>query len=221
MLKILIIDDDTRLRNLLIKFFNENGYESISAEDATHARRQLEKYKISLIICDIMMPNEDGIEFVMQLRKQNNVPIIMLSSISEVEKKIEAFNIGVEDYVTKPFEPQELLLRVKRTLRDIVKDKEIYNFNGFIFDVKGLKLSQGLKNFFLTEMEAKILTILCQNQQEPLSREEIVKYYDLAQIDNRTVDVQINRLRKKIERDTKNPEIIRTIRNLGYQINLD
>jgi two-component system phosphate regulon response regulator OmpR len=219
MLKILIIDDDTRLRNLLAKFFNENGYESIVAEDANHARKQLIDHRISLIISDIMMPNEDGIEFAIKLKKESEIPLIMLSSVADSAKKIEAFEVGADDYITKPFEPKELLLRVKRTLKSVSEDKEIYRFSGFIFNVRGAKLSQGLEKFFLTDMEAKILTILCRNNKKPISREEIIDQYDVAEINNRTVNVQINRLRKKIEKDTKNPEIIRTIRNLGYQIN--
>jgi two-component system phosphate regulon response regulator OmpR len=221
MLKILVIDDDTRLRNLLAKFFNENGYEAIVAEDANQAREQIKIHKINLIISDIMMPNENGIEFAIKLKKESNIPLIMLSSIAESKKKIEAFEVGADDYVTKPFEPKELLLRVKRTLRMDAKDKEIYRFSDFIFDIKALQLSQNSEKLFLTDMEAKILTILCHNKQKPISREEIIKQYNIAKIDNRTVDVQINRLRKKIEKDTKRPEIIKTIRNSGYQINLN
>jgi len=221
MLKILIIDDDTRLRNLLAKYFNENNYQAITAEDTTAARVKLKEHKINLIISDIMMPNENGIEFAKIIKQEQNIPLIMLSSISDVKKKIEAFEIGADDYITKPFEPRELLLRVKRILQYFIKNKKIYHFNGFIFDIEACKLSKNSENFFLTDMEAKILKILCENQQKPISRDDIITQYDIADIDQRTVDVQINRLRKKIEKDTKNPEIIRTIRNSGYQINLD
>jgi two-component system phosphate regulon response regulator OmpR len=215
---ILIIDDDTRLRNLLGKFLEENNFQVSLVNGASAARDALKSDKFDLMIVDVMMPQEDGISFTKDVRQYSKVPIIILTARGDFNDRIKGLESGADDYLAKPFEPKELLLRINNILKRItINDKqENCVFGDYIFDLKNLKLSKNDEFIYLTETEIKILNILCENQGEAIDREKISGL--LGGVDSRTIDVQITRLRRKIEQNPKKPQFLQTIRNKGYKI---
>jgi two-component system phosphate regulon response regulator OmpR len=221
---ILVIDDDTRIRNLLSKFLDDSGFEVSSAKDATQARELIEEKQFDLLIVDVMMPGENGIEFTQDFRKTSKTPIIILTARGESADRISGLESGADDYLPKPFEPKELLLRINNIFKRIIltslektnksNDKNIQQFGEFSFNITESRLKKGSEFIHITDSEAKILTILCQNQSKPLSREELSKL--CGGIDTRSIDVQITRIRKKIETNPKQPNYLQTVRNCGY-----
>jgi two-component system phosphate regulon response regulator OmpR len=217
---VMVIDDDTRLRTLLGKFLQENNFNVTLAKDASEARDLLESQSFDILIVDVMMPGENGIDFTSHLRKISSfIPVIMLTARGEPTDRINGLEAGADDYLPKPFEPKELLLRINNILR-YSKQKAVANVNGnvcafgeftFAHDLKHLK--RGEEFIHITESEAKILNILCQEKGQIISRE---KLSELCSIDDRSVDVQITRLRKKIEINPKKPNYLQTARNQGY-----
>lgn len=223
MAKILIIDDDTRLRNLLGKFLNENSFETVLAKDSLEAKSILKDHNFDLLIVDVMMPNQNGIDFTKEFRQNNKTPIIMLTARGEFEDRIEGLEAGADDYLQKPFEPKELLLRINNIFKrsgnitnNKVDDSKNIHFGNFIFNLDDKRLKKDDNFIHLTDSEEKILFILCSNKATPLSREELSK--QCGNIDQRSIDVQITRLRKKIESNPKRPNFLRTVRNKGYVI---
>lgn len=214
---ILVIDDDTRLRMLLGRFLSENGFEVVLAKDATEARQSMEKNMFDLLIVDVMMPNEDGISLTTSIRQHSSIPVIILTARGEFDDRIKGLEAGADDYLPKPFEPKELLLRINNILKRAgsVKTQTICNFGDFTFNFSDSRLKKGEQITHLTESEAKILSILCNEQGVTVSRD---KLSSLCNIDYRSVDVQITRLRKKIEQNPKQPNYLHTVRNLGYVI---
>lgn len=225
MKKILVIDDDTRLRNLLGKFLGENDFEVSLAKDTKEARQILSENKFDLLVVDVMMPDENGIDFTEDFKKDNDVPVLILTARGEPYDRIKGLEIGAEDYLSKPFEPKELLLRLNNILRryDLVKlnsDLKKHNnqpdceFGDFVFNFDQMTLKKGENYIHLTDSEKKILAILAQNQNQLLSREKLAEI--CGNIDERSVDVQVTRLRKKIEENPKKSQFIQTVRNQGY-----
>lgn len=214
---ILVIDDDTRLRNLLGKFLEENGFAISLAKDTTEARIIMENQIFDLLIVDVMMPNENGIDFTENLRKNSNLPIIMLTARGESQDRIKGLEVGADDYMQKPFEPKELLLRInnifKRTVKNIDSSNICY-FGDFSFSYLESRLKKGEEFIHLTDSEAKILTILCKEKGKTVLREKLSIL--CGEIDERSIDVQITRLRKKIESNPKQPKYLHTVRNHGY-----
>ena len=227
-LKILVIDDDTRLRNLLGKFLTENGFETALAKDTEEAKSFLNIQKFDLLIVDVMLPNQNGIEFTHNFRLSlNTTPIIILTARGEQDDRIKGLEVGADDYMPKPFEPKELLLRInnilKRTQNNIFNNnfeqKNIVNesiifFGSFSFNPHQLRLKKGEEFIHLTESEAKILKILGENQGNAIARNKLSEM--LGGVDERSIDVSITRLRKKIEVNPKQPHYLQTIRNFGY-----
>lgn len=219
---ILVIDDDTRLRNLLGRFLGENNFNVELAKDTSEAREILEKNNFNLLIVDVMMPNENGIDFVCDFRKNNKTPIIMLTARGEFEDRIKGLEAGADDYLQKPFEPKELLLRINNILKRFeayngkIDDKNNCYFGDFVFNFLDFRLRKGDKFIHITDGEAKILNILCQKKGIAVSRENISEL--CGKIDVRSIDVQITRLRRKIEENPKKPNYLQTIRNKGYVI---
>lgn len=215
---ILVVDDDTKLRSLLAKFLDTNNFFVTAAKDTTEAREQMKNFAFDLIVLDVMMPDETGTEFAKKLRASNiDLPIIMLTALGEIEDKIEGLESGADDYLPKPFNPKELLLRIKSIIRRTQKLKAIEKlckFGEFDFNIDNLKLEKNKQSIHLTDTEATILKTFCQNQNQILSREDIAELS--SGIDERSVDVQITRLRKKIEAKPKNPEYLQTVRGKGY-----
>jgi two-component system phosphate regulon response regulator OmpR len=217
--KILVVDDDTRLRDLLTKYLGENGFFVSSAKDAFEAEEKIKSEEFDLLVVDIMMPGKSGIEFTKSVRQNNNIPILMLTAIGEVKNRVEGLESGADDYLQKPFEPKELLLRInnilKRTQKKKVTDDSCV-FGNFEFDFKNNKLTKNGKFIYLTEAEAEILGIFCKNINKPLTREQLSE--QLNNIDERSIDVQITRIRKKIEEDSKKPQYLQTKRGSGYNL---
>ena len=218
---ILVVDDDTRLRNLLQRFLRESGFFVSTAKDADEARLLLEQYKVNLLIVDIMMPKENGLEFLAKLRQENSVPVIMLTAMGDVEDRIIGLEKGADDYVAKPFEPKELLLRIASILkRTPVEKKECQKLDlGLcIFDMQNKELTskQG-ELLHITPLEQNLLVILGAKSGQVFSREKLSEILGAGQ-SPRSIDVQITRLRKKIEKDSKNPRYLQTLRGKGYML---
>ncbi|MBM3580288.1 MAG: response regulator [Alphaproteobacteria bacterium] len=213
---ILVIDDDTRLRMLLGRFLSENGFKVELGKDAAEARGLMQQQHFDLLIIDVMMPNEDGVRFTQNLRQTSAVPVIMLTARGAFDDRIKGLEAGADDYLPKPFEPKELLLRINNILkRTNAPAQPICQFGEFSFSFADSRLKKGEQPIHITESETKILAILCREKNSPVSRE---KLSDLCNIDSRSVDVQITRLRKKIEQNPKQPQHLQTVRNLGYVV---
>ena len=213
---ILIVDDDDRIRSLLKDYLSENNYVVSTAENADQAKKKLEYIKFDIIILDVMMPGQNGYELTKEVKKNTNTPIILLTAKSEVENRIKGLEIGADDYLSKPFEPKELLLRIKNI---ITKSKQIdLNTKHFIGNAKidlnrlNIKLKDKIKKINLSEK--KVLIEMLKNPGKTFSREEIGKIAGISQ--ERSIDVMITRLRQKIEINPKSPKYLQTIRGSGY-----
>lgn len=218
---ILVVDDDTRIRTLLGRFLSENGYVVSLAQDATEAEMFLEQYKLNLIVLDVMMPGLSGFDFLKKLRTENDVPVLMLTAMGESQDRINGLEFGADDYLPKPFEPKELLLRIKNILKRMPeeqKDIQFLKFGTCSYDLnkKELKNIDG-SIVHLTNVEQQLLQFLALKIGQILTREKLA---DLLGAGNspRSIDVQITRLRKKIEKDSKNPRYLQTIRGKGYML---
>lgn len=218
--KILVVDDDTRLRNLLTKYLEDNNFITFSAKDTTDARVILSEQNFDALIIDVMMPGENGIEFTKYIRQNSKVPILILTARGESSDRIDGLSAGADDYMPKPFEPQELLLRINNVLKrthnnnQTSKQNNICEFGDFIFNFTDSRLKKSGEYIHITESEAKILAILCQNLSNVVSREKLSEL--CGDIDERSIDVQITRLRRKIETNPKQPHFLQTLRNQGY-----
>ncbi len=219
---ILVVDDDRRLRSLLQRYLQENGFAVSVAQDAESARLFLQQYLFDLLIVDVMMPNETGIEFLQKLRLENDVPAIVLTAMGETEDRILGLEAGADDYLPKPFEPKELVLRINSILRRVPKNDKsglkVLSFGDYIFDLDKKECrhkTDGLVH--MTPVETSILSILGQKNGQIFSREKLAEMLGAGQ-SPRSIDVQMTRLRKKIEKDSKNPRYLQTVRGKGYML---
>ncbi len=225
---VLIVDDDDRLLDLLQKYLIENKFRVTGALSADSARDVMKNISFDLLVMDLMMPGESGLEFASSLREQNNsfkdIPILMLTAMGESQDRIQGLEAGVDDYMVKPFEPRELLLRINNILRRIPTDSILAPTEALMgvlrFDLERLELSEGENIINLTSGEAKLLGILASDPGEVFSREELNNRLDLNS-GERAIDVQINRLRQKIELDPKSPRYLHTVRGKGYVLRPD
>lgn len=225
--RILIVDDDDNIRNLLGIYLGNEGFETIKVEDAYKAIEVLENEKIDLILLDIMMPQLDGIEACMRIREENNMPIIMISAKSEDMDKIYGLAAGADDYITKPFNPLELIARVKAQLRRYKKYNEDSNIVKSLIEIGDLAINTDTRQIWvsgkevrLTPKEFDILELLARNKGIVLSIRKIYEAVwkeDFFKSDS-TVMVHITKLREKIEEDPKNPIYVKTIWGVGYKI---
>lgn len=219
---ILVVDDDTRLRSLLKRFLREQGFAVSDAQDADTAFEFLNQYKFDLLIVDVMMPKISGIEFLKELRLENNVPVIMLTAMGETADRIVGLESGADDYIAKPFEPLELVLRIKNILKRAPVEKNDnqapLNLGLCLYDVikKELTTKQGAI-IHITPVEQMLLNVLSQKVGQIFTREKLADILGSGQ-SPRSIDVQITRLRKKIEKDSKNPRYLQTIRGKGYML---
>ena len=213
---ILIVDDDDKIRELLKEFLTENNFLISTAADATEALEKLNSISFDLIIIDIMMPGMNGYELTKKIRESTLVPLIHLTAMGETDNVIHGLEIGADDYIGKPFEPKELLLRIKNILNKTSKkpNKDKIQLDSLILDLKNGKIIGGSKDLSLNDNEIKILGILSSRPGESFSREHLVKNLGFAQ--ERTLDVCVNRLRKKIEKNPKIPRFLKTKRGSGY-----
>lgn len=225
---ILVVDDDTRLRNLLKEFLADNGYRVTTAKTAECAKDFQKSIEFDLLILDRMMPGQDGLSFARELDGDQNVPILMLTAMSEIEDRIDGLEAGVEDYLTKPFEPRELLLRIKTILRrtqtDLIEDKELIPskilLGDFCFDPRRSLLSSANGLTKLTSAEASLLIALAAQPGVVQSRLELTQICDIEG-GERSIDVQVTRLRRKFEKDPKTPRYLQTVRGRGYVLRPD
>lgn len=219
---ILVIDDDQRIRDLLARFLFESGYRVTTAEDAAVARASLRGLSFDLLILDIMMPGETGLSLARDLRLTSQVPILMLTARTEADDRIAGLEIGADDYLSKPFEPRELLLRMKNILNrrnEVASGPQEITFGKFIFYPARGELRADGEPVKLTEIERNLLRYFALRPGNPVDREELAK---LSGHDSeRAVDVQINRLRRKIEIDPANPSYLQTVRGRGYIFYVD
>ncbi len=221
---ILVVDDDTRLRALLQRFLRENQFLVSAAKDADEARFLMEQYKFNLLIVDVMMPKESGLEFLANLRLESSIPVIMLTAMGDVEDRINGLEQGADDYMAKPFEPKELLLRIASILKRTPvekKENQILDLGLCVFDMqtKELTLKQG-GLLHITPIEQSLLSVLGAKSGQVFSREKLSDILGAGQ-SPRSIDVQITRLRKKIEKDSKNPRYLQTLRGKGYMLLTD
>ncbi len=213
---ILIVDDDDRIRSLLKDYLSSKNYIVSSAENASEAKKKIEFLKYDIIILDVMMPGQDGYELTKEIKKKLKVPIILLTAKGEVENRIKGLELGADDYVGKPFEPKELLLRIKNIIKNNNKIdlKTIHYIGNAQVDLNKMILKLNNKDKKINISEKKVLVEMLANPGKTFSREEIGKISGINQ--ERSIDVMITRLRQKIEINPKNPKYLQTIRGSGY-----
>ena len=213
---ILVVDDDNRIRELVKEYLNENGFIVSTGNSAEEAKIRLEYFKFDLIVLDVMMPGQNGFDFTKEIKRNSNTPVILLTAKSEVDNRIEGLELGADDYLGKPFEPKELLLRIK----NIIKKNSKINF-GKINKIGSAKIDLNKMSILLknrtnkiNNTEKKVLLEMLANPGKTYSREKIGNISNINQA--RSVDVMITRLRQKIEVNPKSPKYLQTIRGLGY-----
>jgi two-component system phosphate regulon response regulator OmpR len=223
---LLIVDDDKRIRSLLSQFLKTNGYRVTTAESAADARRNMEGLAFDLVVLDVMMPGENGFQFAQKLREASAVPILMLTALADVNDRIRGLELGVDDYLAKPFDPRELLLRIGSILKRVAapppKDAaapESVSFGRFRFHLGKGELTQDNEPVRITDREREMMRLLAEARGAPVSREALAGPDSDA--NERTVDVQINRLRRKLEKDPANPAYLQTVRGSGYRLVVD
>ena len=213
---ILVVDDDEGIRSLVKKYLNENNFLVSTADSAESASKKIEIIEFDLIILDIMMPGKSGLEFIKENKKNLETPIILLTAKGEPTERIEGLEIGADDYLPKPFEPKELILRIKNILEKTKKidQKRVIEFSDIMIDLNKLLISNQKKEYKINNTEKVILEKMINNPGKTFSREDIGFLINLDK--ERSIDVIITRLRKKIEKDPKNPKFLQTIRGAGY-----
>lgn len=217
---LLVVDDDRRIRDLLSRFLAGEGFRVTTADNAADARAKLAGLSFDLIILDVMMPGETGFEFAKTLRGTSDVPILMLTARDAAESRIEGLSLGADDYLSKPFEPRELSLRIanilKRAQPPAPAPVESVRFGPFVYHLARGELRRGDEVIRLTDREREMLRILCASPGETVSRMALAGNGE--QVSERAVDVQVNRLRRKIEKNPANPLFVQTVRGIGYRL---
>ena len=218
---ILVVDDDTRIRELLSRFLRDNGYRVTTSESAAEARSKLASFAFDLIVLDVMMPGENGFDLIRALREDSDVPVLMLTARSDINDRLRGLELGADDYLGKPFDPKELLLRIGSILRRSVAPSSVpalesVKFGPFTFTLGKGELKSGSEPVRLTEREREILRVLAVAPEGIVQREALAESGNGA--NERTVDVQINRLRRKIEADPSDPQYLQTVRGIGYRL---
>ena len=213
---ILLVDDDERIRSLVKKYLNENNFLVTTADSAENASEKVKIIKFDLIILDIMMSGKSGLDFINDHKKDLDTPIILLTAKGEASERVEGLELGADDYLAKPFEPKELILRIKNILTKTIKtdQKRIIEFENVKIDLNKLLIIKNKKEFKINNTEKIILEKMINNPGNTFSRESIGQLINLDK--ERSIDVIITRLRKKIEIDPKNPKFLQTIRGAGY-----
>ena len=217
---LLVVDDDRRIRDLLSRYLFSEGYRVTTANNAADARTKLESLAFDLLVLDVMMPGETGFQLAKSLRESSAVPILMLTAKAETESRITGLELGADDYVPKPFEPRELSLRIanilKRTIPAPVPTIESARFGDFVFHLARGELRRGEEVVHLTDRERDMLRVLAAVPGETVPRQALGG--ESGGANERAVDVQVNRLRRKIERNPANPLIVQTVRGIGYRL---
>jgi two-component system phosphate regulon response regulator OmpR len=220
---ILIIDDDERIRNLLVRYLERHDCVVMAAEDAVHAKEYLKEFIYDILIVDVMMPGQSGFEFARDVRLTSDVPMLFLTAKTELSDKAEGFDSGADDYLLKPFEPEELLMRIDAILKRRglnLQAKATVSIGPWVYDRRQGELSNDTTIVRLTDVEQKLLKALLSKSGQIFSREVLADHLGVAGND-RTIDVQVTRLRKKIEKDPKSPRLLQTVRGKGYILYLE
>ena len=219
---ILIVDDDDKIRDLLKQYLKNNNFFVSTAINASDAEEKLKIVKFDLAIIDIMMPDKDGLQLTKEIREKIDLPIILLTAKGEAEDRVRGLELGAEDYLPKPFEPKELLLRIKNVIKRIKKDKHIITaikIGKTNINIKKMEIQKDKKIIKINASEKILLENMISSAGKIFSREEISKITNLTQ--ERSIDVLVTRLRQKIEPDPKNPKYLQTVRGTGYVLWLD
>jgi len=220
---LLVVDDDTRIRALLNRYLVEQGFRITVAADAAEARRKLNGLDFDLIILDVMMPGESGLSLTQSLTTIKKVPIILLTALAESAARIAGLEAGADDYLPKPFDPRELVLRINNILRRNVPSGapkiEQVMFGPYTFSISRKELKKASDIIRLTDREQEIMLLFALRAGDTIPRHELVG--SDAEVGERTIDVQINRLRRKIEDDPANPVWLQTVRGIGYRLSID
>ena len=214
---ILIIDDDDKIRELLKQYLKNNNFIISTAINATDAEEKLKIFKFDMAVIDIMMPGKDGLQLTKEIRENLDLPIILLTAKGEAEDRIKGLEIGAEDYLAKPFEPKELLLRISNIIRRIKKNKntiDLIKIGKVFINVHKMEIQKDKKIIKINASEKTLLESMINSAGKIFSREEISKITKLTQ--ERSIDVLVTRIRKKIEPDPKNPKYLQTVRGSGY-----
>jgi len=219
---LLVVDDDRRIRDLLSRFLASEGYRVTTADTATDARAKLKSLNFDLLVLDVMMPGETGFDFAQALRTRSTVPILMLTARDAAESRIKGLEIGADDYLSKPFEPRELSLRIANLLRRaqpaVAPPAESVRFGPFVFHIGRGELRKGEDSIRLTDREREMLRVLAATPGETVSRVALAGTG--GSVNERAVDVQVNRLRRKIERNPADPLFVQTVRGIGYRLGI-
>ena len=213
---VLVVDDDNKIRDLIKQFLNENGFIVSTAANAEEAKSKIDIFNFNLMVLDVMMPGQDGYDLTKEIKESRNIPIILLTAKGEVEHRIHGLGLGADDYLGKPFEPQELLLRIKNIIKksiapDILASSKIGNAE-LNLNKLTIKLNEKIQK--INSAEKKVLLKMLASPGKIFSRSEIGKISQISK--ERSIDVMITRLRKKIESNPKNPKFLQTIRGSGY-----
>ena len=213
---ILVVDDDNRIRELIQQYLKENSFIVSTAEDAEKAKEKIKLFKFNLIVLDVMMPGQTGFELTKELKKKINIPIILLTAKGEVENRIKGLELGADDYLSKPFEPKELLLRIKNIISKSKKinANKIQLIGKAKIDLNRMLIELNNKTSKINIAEKKVLIEMLSNPGKVYTRNQIGEISNISQ--ERSIDVMITRLRQKIESNTKNPKFLQTIRGSGY-----
>jgi two-component system, OmpR family, phosphate regulon response regulator OmpR len=213
---ILIVDDDDRIRSLIKEYLTDNNYMVSTAVDSPTAKIKINQFRFDIIVLDVMMPGQSGFDLTKEIKKKKNIPIILLTAKGEVENRIKGLELGADDYLGKPFEPKELLLRINNiiTKSKKINSKKIINIGKTKIDLNKMNINRGEKNYKINIAEKKVLIEMLSNPGKPYSRIKIAEISNISQ--ERSIDVMITRLRQKIEINPKNPKYLQTIRGSGY-----
>ena len=220
---ILVIDDDQRLRALLRKFLENNGFRVSDAEDANQAKIIMKSIIFDLLVIDVMMPGQNGLDFLKEIRIKNNIPTLMLTAMSSPENRLDGLEIGADDYMTKPFEPRELLIRIQNILKRFIpsikknNNNDQIKFGPFLFNYNNLNLYKNGKSVHLTTSEQKLLNCFAKASNKALSRDNINNLLG-GNIETRSIDVSVVRIRRKIEEDQRYPIYLQTVRGVGWML---
>jgi two-component system, OmpR family, phosphate regulon response regulator OmpR len=220
---LLVVDDDARLRDLLRRYLTDQGFRVTTAGDAAEARRKLDSIAFDLLVLDVMMPGEDGFALTASLRESSRIPILLLTAKTEGADRIDGLERGADDYLTKPFEPRELVLRIRNILQHSATEAErkaVLRLGEYCLDLRRGELLRGDEPVRLTSAEQSLLAALAAQPGEPVSREALAEATQLGG-NLRAVDVQMTRLRRKIERDPRFPRYLQTVRGTGYVLKPD
>ena len=221
---VLVVDDDSRIRQLLARFLGSNGFRVTGAADAAEARQKLNAIDFDLLVLDVMMPGEDGLSLTMSMKEKRDVPILLLTARADGDDRVRGLEVGADDYLTKPFDPRELLLRLNNLVRRRPAAvpspaRSSISFGRFAYDLKREELREHGEPVRLTDRERQLLTLFASSPDGTVSRDDLAG--PETSVGERTIDVQINRLRRKIEDDAANPLHLQTVRGVGYRLRFD